>query len=327
MPFDGLFLEQDNRSISKLLFLLTTWHAYAKLHLHTESTLEMLELVSRALCQALRHFTSVTCPQYTMKELPQEVRQCLACQQAQAACGHPRAGNTTSSSRTGQVKLFNMSMYKMHHIPNYPDAIWKHGTMDSYSTHMVCQVRLNTKTVIVYCRASLHTAYPSCGISYPTRTVASLDRSQTKKAACGSMLNCLGAWLGLVFHPPPKWHNQNLIWRKGKMGRTKSMTAIGCPRGLPLPETSQNGLLKMELIMHWRQVLTWLMLYNANLNFNKDFQTHLVDHLLARIKGIPYNGDEYQFTDQDRNNIIIDQGQLYKYKTIQFRPMNDLRCM
>ena len=69
------------------------------------------------------------------------------------------------------------------------------------------------------------------------------------------------------------------------------------------------------------------MLYNANLNFNKDFQTHLVDHLLARIKGIPYNGDEYQFTDQDRDNIIIDQGQLYKYKTIQFRSMNDLRCM
>ena len=61
------------------------------------------------------------------------------------------------------------------------------------------------------------------------------------------------------------------------------------------------------------------MLYNANLNFNKDFQTHLVDHVLAHIKGILYNGDEHQFTDQDRDNIIIDQGWLYKHKTIQFR--------
>ena len=62
------------------------------------------------------------------------------------------------------------------------------------------------------------------------------------------------------------------------------------------------------------------MLYNANLNFNKDFQTCLVDHLLACIKGIPYNGDEHQFTDQDCD-IIIDQGQLYEHKTIWFRSM------
>ena len=153
----------------------------------------MLEMVSRALCQALRHFASVTCPRYTTKELPREVRQRLARQQAQAARGRSRAGNTTSSSGTGKVKRFNMSTYKMHCIPDYPDAIRKHGTTDSYSTQTVCQVRLNTETILDYCRASLRTAYPSCGTSYPTRTAASLDKSQTKKAARGSIPNCLGA--------------------------------------------------------------------------------------------------------------------------------------
>jgi hypothetical protein len=37
--FDGLFLKEDNRSIGELLFLLATWHAYAKLRLHTDTTL------------------------------------------------------------------------------------------------------------------------------------------------------------------------------------------------------------------------------------------------------------------------------------------------
>ena len=60
--FEGLFYEEDNRSISELLFLLSTWHTYAKLRLHTDTTLEMLETVAKALCQALRHFAVVTCP-------------------------------------------------------------------------------------------------------------------------------------------------------------------------------------------------------------------------------------------------------------------------
>ena len=153
----------------------------------------MLELVSKALCQALRHFASVTCPQYMTKELLQEVRQCLAHQQTQAVRSRSRPGNTTSSSRTGKVKRFNMSTYKMHCIPDYPDAIWKHGTMDSYSTQTVCRVSLITETRIDYYRVSLHTTYLSCGISYPTGTVDSLDRSRTRKAAHGSMPNCSGA--------------------------------------------------------------------------------------------------------------------------------------
>jgi hypothetical protein len=59
--FDGLFLKEDNRSIGELLFLLATWHAYAKLRLHTDTTLGMLKTVTKALCQALRHFATMIC--------------------------------------------------------------------------------------------------------------------------------------------------------------------------------------------------------------------------------------------------------------------------
>ena len=82
---------------------------------------------------------------------------------------------------------------QMHCIPDYPDAIRKHGTTDSYSTQTVCRVSLITETRIDYYRASLHTTYPSCGISYPTGTADSLDRSRTRKAVHGSTPNCSGA--------------------------------------------------------------------------------------------------------------------------------------
>ena len=95
--FEGLFYEEDNRSISELLFLLSTWHTYAKLRLHTDTTLEMLETVAKALCQALRHFAAMTCPQYATKELLREVNTQIKCQQAQPTHG-VRAGKTTSNS-------------------------------------------------------------------------------------------------------------------------------------------------------------------------------------------------------------------------------------
>jgi hypothetical protein len=148
--FDGLFLEEDNRSIGELLFLLATWHTYGKLRLHTDTTLGMLETVTKALCQALRHFATVICPWYTTKELPREVRARLTCQQAQAMRRSSKARNTTSNSRPGKVKWFNMSTYKMHRIPNYLDAIRKHGTTDSYSTQTVCHVRFIMEATALY---------------------------------------------------------------------------------------------------------------------------------------------------------------------------------
>jgi hypothetical protein len=52
-----------------------------------------------------------------MKELPWEVN---ARQKAQSTCG-TRAGQTVVKSV--KVKQFNMSTYKIHCIPDYPDAV------------------------------------------------------------------------------------------------------------------------------------------------------------------------------------------------------------
>lgn len=44
----------------------------------------------------------------------------------------------------------------------------------------------------------------------------------------------------------------------------------------------------------------------------------MLDHLLARIKGLPYAGDEHNFTNLDRDRIIISGNQIYEHKTARF---------
>ena len=50
--------------------------------------------------------------------------------------------------------------------------------------------------------------------------------------------------------------------------------------------------------------------------FTQDFPHRLLDHLLARIKGLPFSGDEHDFMDSDRDAIIIDHNQIYEHKTM-----------
>ncbi len=130
MPvFDGLFAtDEDNSTIFDLLFLLATWHGYAKLRLQTDCTLQMFETVGHNLCNALRHFATVTSPKYKTKELPKELAARVRQEQGK---GKQRGGSGT------RLKKFNLATYKIHCIPDYPSAIRLFGTTDSYSTQTV----------------------------------------------------------------------------------------------------------------------------------------------------------------------------------------------
>ena len=55
-----------------LLFELATWHALAKLCLHTESTVRALESSTTRLGVALQRFQSTTCAEFVTRELSSE---------------------------------------------------------------------------------------------------------------------------------------------------------------------------------------------------------------------------------------------------------------
>jgi hypothetical protein len=115
-----------------LLFELATWHALAKLRLHTDTTLAYLETSTTRLGKCLRTFSSKTCAAFDTKELPAEEtarRRRMAAKAPVAAPGGQGSGR--------QTKKFNMSTYKFHSIGDYVEAIRKAGTTDNYSTQTV----------------------------------------------------------------------------------------------------------------------------------------------------------------------------------------------
>jgi len=166
--FEDLLPRQHGSIIRKLLFELATWHALAKLRLHTESTLYDLENSTTRLGQILRKFNSVVCANYETKELPSEIaargRRAAAARSKKAGKTAPAttlptqpsttaeppnvdipenvAPNLTTQQATHRVakpklRNYNMYTYKLHSLPSYPRAIREQGTTDGYNSQTV----------------------------------------------------------------------------------------------------------------------------------------------------------------------------------------------
>jgi hypothetical protein len=70
--FDGLFPEPDNTRVLKLLFVMAHWQGLAKLRMHTDTTLDILDKTTQLLGCTLREFRDKTCSKYATRELKKE---------------------------------------------------------------------------------------------------------------------------------------------------------------------------------------------------------------------------------------------------------------
>ncbi|KAH9025567.1 hypothetical protein EDB84DRAFT_1564035 [Lactarius hengduanensis] len=296
--FEGLFPDEDNKTILDLIFLLSTWHAYAKLRLHTDSTLKMLETVGTSLCQALRQFTSTTSARYATRELPREKNARVARQQNQLKPREIKATKKATRKATDTVKHkpFNMSTYKMHCIPDYPQAIRQYGTTDSYSTqtseltHRLSKMwyRMSNKNH----RYIQQIADRESRNRFYTAMCEELSKGQVPSASVsGNELEDAGP--PPIAHPPLQ-HEE------------ASPTDPGERYWMPKTDASTWDL------------GDWLYQRRGDPAL-REFRTRLHDHLRARIQGVPYSGDEHDFTAKDRDEIIIERNRLHVHKTIRFK--------
>lgn len=119
--FEGLLPEPFNGMLLRLLYKAAEWHALAKLRLHTDSTLELLEAVTREFGRLMRQFRDKTWDEFNTVELPRE------------------AGARKGGARSSKKKL-NLNTYKFHALGDYVATIRLFGTTDSYSTQLVSSV-------------------------------------------------------------------------------------------------------------------------------------------------------------------------------------------
>lgn len=184
--FEGLLPEPHNTAIMDLLFTMAHWHGLAKLRMHNDLTLDLMDAETASLGIKLRKFSRHTCPAFFTKELRREydtrLRREAKAQSASRSrqtatsdvdtigaagqesssselpsthpvAGQPEAGveapaNVPSTRGSGRrAKTLNLNTYKFHSYGDYVATIRRYGTMDSYSSELVCDASRGT---IVY---------------------------------------------------------------------------------------------------------------------------------------------------------------------------------
>ncbi|KAJ3535560.1 hypothetical protein NMY22_g6430 [Coprinellus aureogranulatus] len=125
--FESLFPGDDNSILMTLLCICAQWQALAKLRLHNDSTLKLLDYTTVRLGAQMRLFDRDVCSHYLTKELPKE---------AEARVRRDAKKGRASSGASKSVSL-GVFTIKFHLLGDYCDTIRMYGTTDSYSTELV----------------------------------------------------------------------------------------------------------------------------------------------------------------------------------------------
>ncbi|KAF7964872.1 hypothetical protein HWV62_1965 [Athelia sp. TMB] len=146
--FDGLLPEPHNSTILSLLFTFAHWHGLAKLRMHTDPSVALLEAETEELYAQLRYFATSTCEAFDTYELKRELDARQRAKQRRnqkkadlapvSTAGkesiEPLAPVANSETLGLKKKKFNLNTVKFHFLPDYPATIREFGTTDSYST-------------------------------------------------------------------------------------------------------------------------------------------------------------------------------------------------
>ncbi|KAF7976901.1 hypothetical protein HWV62_5461, partial [Athelia sp. TMB] len=147
--FDGLLPEPHNTTILFLLFTFGHWHGLAKLRMHTDLSVGLLESETEQLFAQLRHFADTTCAEFDTHELRREAESRQRAKQRRDA---KTAGSAAQGAKKGkgkgkavpfssgvegsgpQKKSYHLSTIKHHFLCDYPQIIREFGTTDNYTT-------------------------------------------------------------------------------------------------------------------------------------------------------------------------------------------------
>ncbi|KAL6302331.1 hypothetical protein BKA93DRAFT_737017, partial [Sparassis latifolia] len=145
--FEGLLSSPHNETILSLLYVMAYWHGLAKMRMHTDTSLRVLDHTTTVLGTHLRYFTAVTCEAFATKETEVE----YAARQCAQVCQNVARGGPTSSAATNRsgrrACTFNMGTIKGHMLGDYVHCIKCSGMTDSYSTQLVSLPMLSLLTV------------------------------------------------------------------------------------------------------------------------------------------------------------------------------------
>jgi hypothetical protein len=119
-----------------LLYRTAEWHAFAKLRLHTENTLQHLEKLITELGKVMRNFRDTTQSAFVTSELPKEM-EARQRRQKSSSKGKEKAAAGNNGKKP---KNLNLLTYKWHALGDYVQAIRLFGGTDGFSTQVVSDI-------------------------------------------------------------------------------------------------------------------------------------------------------------------------------------------
>lgn len=129
--FDGLLPEPHNQQVTELLFVLAHWHAMAKLRMHNDLTLAVMEEATTSLGKKLREFSQKTCSSFATKELSREYNSRLR----REGRKHDSAVRTMSSTSPSAGQAVPDSEVAIQRLPSGAPSS-QSGQICEPSTHM-----------------------------------------------------------------------------------------------------------------------------------------------------------------------------------------------
>ncbi|KAF4611550.1 hypothetical protein D9613_004494 [Agrocybe pediades] len=299
MPvFDLLLPDPHDAIVMDLLFELATWHGLAKLRMHTTSTLAALKSSTKALGVALRTFSTITCKAFDTRELPQE-EAARARRNASAAAKRSGKKKATSESadqgglpsqKTSASRLqkkFNMNTYKLTALGDYVRAVPMFGTTEGYSTQAGELEHRRIKRF--YARTNKNTNFEE-----------QITRQQRRER---------------VLHKI-QLRQQQPAQAPKNLARTSSIVPFNESEPLPFTRPEDHHHIANTQRYH-ENIYKWLYGKHEDDPALKNFLSDLKDHLLSRLLGNTFSGDEEVYTDDDRDEVHIVNNQIYRHKVIR----------
>jgi hypothetical protein len=128
----------------KLLYRTAEWHAFAKMRLHTDTTLKHLEGLTAELGKLIRNFERTICSHFKTFELPRE----LEARKRREDARQSGLDSTPASNPGKKSKNFNLFTYKWHALGDYVRTIRLFGGSDGFSSQLV-SARLGSRLCLI----------------------------------------------------------------------------------------------------------------------------------------------------------------------------------
>ncbi|KIJ43684.1 hypothetical protein M422DRAFT_252926 [Sphaerobolus stellatus SS14] len=276
---EGLFEEPHSAIIRKLIFVCAEWHALAKLRMHTEFTLQRLEVATTAVGQMVRKFAAVTCAEFETEELDQEY-------QARKRRIKQKESNGRSQHQSDAIilqpkkKTFNYHTPKFHFLGDYAPTIRWFGSTAGYSTQMGERAHMRAKA-----------RYPRVSKATPSLGMTHLDSRETNMRTIVA----------------------NVMKQKDTCENLQNQYPAGIDEIQPHNDPNVKYIISLSRTHPFRYG-AW-MSTNQDDIATKGFYDGLKDYLFARLTNLTPEDDELTISQEQRDEVIIRGRVLYCHQT------------